>query len=107
MKEVHTHLALEGEDVVVRSYQDIEDIVDRTKMFREQPNRGDFHHKWTLPNNLVVKFYNEYCGDGFAAARPMDQNFWEWVDKKISNDPDYKIFKAHDPQYQHRVGYGS
>ncbi len=103
-KEVETHLALEGEDLVVRTYQDAQDIADRAKMLREQPNRGDFHHKWSLPNNLVSEFYQEYCGDQYMVVKPMNAEFWAWVDKKMQ-DPQYKVFWCHDPQYQFRVGY--
>lgn len=108
MKEHSTHLALEGDDLVVRTSQDAQDIADRAKMLREQPNRGDFHHAWSIPNTLLDQFYQEYCGhkDGIAlgGARPMNDEFWYWVHKKMKN-PKYKIFWCHDPQYQFRVGY--
>jgi hypothetical protein len=107
-REDETHLALEGGDLVVRRYQDAQDIADRAKMLREQPNRGDFHHRWSLPNTLVDAFYQEYCGNvpGNPAAnvRPMNQEFWEWVHKKMK-DPQYRMFWCHDPQSQFRVGY--
>lgn len=106
MKEVETHLALEGGDLYVRRSQDAEDIADRAKMLREQPNKGDFHHKWSAPNVLIEQFYAEYCGDQYAAPKPMDQNFWEWVHKKMQ-DPAYQKFWCHDNQFQFRVGYGS
>jgi len=104
-KEVETHLALEGDDLVIRTYQDAQDIADRAKMLREQPNRGDFHHKWSLPNALVVDFFNKYCGEVNGAVKNMDAEFWAWVDKKMQ-DPQYKVFWCHDPQSQGRVGFG-
>ena len=103
-REDSTHLALEGDDLVVRRYQDAEDIADRAKMLREQPNRGDFHHRWSIPNVLVDKFYQEYCGDFKAAAKPMNEEFWAWVHKQMK-DPQYRVFWCHDPQAQFRVGY--
>ena len=107
MSEVERHLALEGADLVVRTFQDAQDIADRAKMLREQPNRGDFHHKWSIPNTLVDQFYGEYCGidsHGVATgvAKPMNQEFWTWVHKKMQ-DPQYKVFWCHDNQF--RVGY--
>ncbi len=102
--ERDTHLALEGDDLVVRTYQDAQDIADRAKMLREQPNRGDFHHKWSIPNTLVEQFYQEYCGDQYAAAKPMNQEFWDWVHVKMK-DPQYKVFWCHDNASQMRVGY--
>ncbi len=106
--EVETHLALEGDDLIVRRTQDAEDIADRAKMLREQPNKGDFHHKWSLPNGLVEQFYHEYCGNApgnlTVNLKPMNQEFWEWVHKKMK-DPQYRTFWCHDPQFQFRVGY--
>ena len=107
--EVETLLALEGGDLIVRRSQDAQDIADRAKMLREQPNRGDFHHKWSIPNTLVEQFYQEYCGldsHGVATGSPkeMNQEFWEYVHKKMK-DPQFKVFWAHDPQNQFRVGY--
>ncbi len=109
MKETDTHLALEGDDLVVRTFQDAQDIADRAKMLREQPNRGDFHHKWSIPNTLVEQFFNEYCGiDSHSVAtglaKSMDQEFWQWVHQKMK-DPQYKVFWCHDPQNQFRVGF--
>ncbi len=109
MSEIETHLALEGGDLTVHRSQDAQDIADRAKMLREQPNRGDFHHKWSIPNALVEQFYNEYCGlsNGVATGtvKPMNQEFWAWVHKKMK-DPQYKVFWCHDSQNQFRVGYG-
>ena len=104
MSEIDTHLALEGGDLIVRRSQDAQDIADRAKMLREQPNRGDFHHKWSAPNALIEKFYQDYCGDQHAAPKPMDQEFWAYCHKRMM-DPEHKIFWAHDPQNQFRVGY--
>ena len=103
-REDYTHLALEGEDLVVRRYQDSQDIADRAKMLREQPNKGDFHHVWSLPNVLVDQFFQEYCGDFEGVPKLMDAEFWAWVNVKMK-DPQYKTFWCHDNQYQHRVGY--
>ena len=100
-REDYTHLALEGEDLVVRRYQDSQDIADRAKMLREQPQHKDFHHVWSLPNVLVDQFYQEWCGDGI---KPMDAEFWAWVNVKMK-DPEYRVFWCHDQQHQYRVGY--
>ena len=110
MTEKETHLALEGEDLVVRTYQDVEDIADRAKMLREQPQHGDFHHRWSIPNAMVEQFYNEYCGlqnnVAVGEPKPMNDEFWQWVHAKMK-DPQYKVFWCHDPGFQFRVGYGS
>jgi len=108
MREYETSLALEGGDLVVRTSQDAQDIADRAKMLREQPNRGDFHHKWSIPNALVEQFYQEFCGNTpgnpTVVVKPMDQEFWGWVHIKMK-DPQYRVFWCSDPQNQFRVGY--
>ena len=106
MRDDSTHVSLEGGNLTVRRFQDSQDLADRAKMLREQPNRGDFHHKWSAPNVLIDKFYQEYCGDPTAPAKPMDQDFWAFVNKKMK-DPEYKVFWCHDPQSQFRVGYSN
>lgn len=103
--EIETHLALEGEDLVVRRSQDAQDIADRAEYLRDQPQHGaDFHHVWSLPNTLVENFYKEYCGDGHAVAKPMDQSFWEWVHKKMK-DPQYSKFWTHNPSNPFFTGF--
>jgi len=110
VNEKQTHLTLEGDDLVVRTYQDAQDIADRAKMLREQPQHGDFHHVWSLPNTKIDEFFQEYCGikNGLAIGPPKEMNdeFWQWVHAKMK-DPQYKVFWCHDPGYQFRVGYGS
>ena len=101
-REDSTHVSLEGADLVVRRYQDSQDIADRAQMLREQPNRGDLRHTWSAPNVLIDKFYQEYCGDG--PAKQMDQDFWAFVNKNMK-DPEYRMFWCHDSQNQFRVGY--
>jgi hypothetical protein len=103
VSEVKTHLALEGDDLIVNRVQDVEPIMDWAKMLAEQPQHGrDFHHKWSLPAVMVEKFYNDYCG---VEYKPMNQEFWEWVHKKMQ-DPQYKKFWTYDTANPFHVGYG-
>ncbi len=108
MKETETHLALEGGDVVVRRFKDLQDTVDATAALRGEPQRGDFRHVWHLDNIMVDKFFQEYCGlqGGVAsgAAKNMDQEFWNWVNKKMK-DPEYAKFRTDSQANQLRVGY--
>lgn len=106
MSEVRTKILLDGDTVVVRREQDAQDIADRAKLLAEQPQHGhDFHHKWSLPATMVEQFYSEYCGDGAAPAKPMNQEFWEWVHKKMK-DPQYRIFWTYDSAKPFFMGYG-
>lgn len=106
MNDYRTNIRLEGDTVVVNYRQDAQDVADRVKMLREQPQHGaDFHHKWSLPPPVIIDFYNKYCGDGFAAAKPMNGEFWAWVDKQMK-DPAYRIFWAYEPANPYRLGWG-
>ncbi len=102
------HLALEGGDLVVRHFRDLQDTVDATAALRDMPQRGDLRHVWHLDNIMVDKFFQEYCGikDGMAmgAPRKMNQEFWDWVNKKMK-DPEYAKFRTDSQASQLRVGY--
>jgi hypothetical protein len=105
MSEVKTSIILDGDTVVVRREQDAQDIADWAKVLAAQPQHGrDFHHKWSLPTTQVEKFYQEYCGDGAAPAKPLDSEFWQWVHKKMK-DPQYRIFWTYDPAKPFFMGY--
>jgi len=92
-------------DLTVRGYQDAEDIAKWAQHCRDtQKSGGDLRYKWSLPNNLVAKFYAEYAGPDL---RPMNQEFWQWVDKSKMNDPQYKTFRTDDPGNPYFSGYKS
>ena len=103
-----SHLALEGDDLIVRSFKDLQDTVDATAALRSEPQRGDFRHVWHLDDIMIDKFYQKYCGlkggVAYGVARPMDKEFWDWVNLKMK-DPEYKKFRTDDPANQLRVGY--
>ena len=103
--EVETSIALEGGDVIVRRSQDAQDIADNAKALSDQPQHGaDFHHIWSLPNTLVEKFYHEYCGDnGF---RPMNEEFWQWVNRQVKGNKDYQKFWTYNPARPFWMAYG-
>ena len=103
---MRTNIALDGDTVVVKNYDDLQENADYAKLLSDQPQHGkDFHHKWHLPDIQVMKFYNQYCGDGFANAKPMNGEFWAWVDKKMK-DPEYRVFWTYNPSNPYRLGWG-
>ena len=108
MSSDDSHLALEGGDLIVRRFKDLQDTVDATAALRDLPQRGDFRHVWHLDKIMIDKFFQEYCGikNGVAvgAAREMDQEFWEWVNKKMK-DPEYAKFRTDNQASQLRVGF--
>jgi len=108
MQDILTRLDMNRNgDVTVETFQDAQDIADEAQFSRENVRPGrDIKPKWSLPNNLIYQFYLEYCGPtGFPP--PMNQEFWEWVDKKKMTDPAYSKFRTDDPSNPFFSGYGS
>ncbi len=104
-----SHLALEGGDLIVRRFKDLQDTVDATGLLRGQPQRGDLRHVWHLDNIMIDKFYQMYCGIDehsvtHGADRPMNQEFWDWVNVKMK-DPEYSKFRTDNQASQLRVGF--
>ncbi len=104
MSDDTKHLALEGGDLIVRRFKDLQDTVDATAALRSEPQRGDFRHVWHLDDIMIDKFYQEYCGNGYAPHKSMNQEFWDWVNVKMK-DPEFKKFRTDDQANQLRVGY--
>lgn len=106
MSEVQTHFEINRNgDLTVRRSQDAEDIAKWAKHNRETQKFGkDFRYKWSLPNTLIEKFYAEYAGPDL---RPMNQEFWQWVDRAKMSDPQYKTFRTDDPSNPFFSGYKS
>lgn len=103
--DIFTKLHIDSDNkLFVERWQDAQDIADHAAHLRDQPQHGaDFHHKWSLPNTIVEKFYQEYCGVG-TEPKPMNQEFWEWVHKQMK-DPQYSKFWTHNPSNPFRLGY--
>ena len=81
--------------------QDVQPILENNHALRAADGkRGDFRHKWNLPNVMVAKSYNEYT---LGEMRPMNDDFWRFVDKRIMGDPDFAKFKT--ASYSFSMGY--
>jgi hypothetical protein len=96
-------LYIDGDKVHIAMKGDAEDLAKEIHERRALPQRGDFREKWALDTVMINKFYSDYCGHG--APRPMDQEFWSWVDRKMSQ-PEYSVFRLDDPANAYRLGWG-
>jgi len=103
VSDIRRRLIIDDNKLHVAMTGDAEDLARHLHEVRSLPQRGDFRHKWSLDNVMVNKFYSDYCGHG--APRPMDQEFWDYVDKKMEN-PEYAVFRADDPANAYRLGWG-
>ena len=81
--------------------QDVEPLLEHNKFLREKTARGDFKHKWDLPVVMVNRFYDEYSK---GELRPMNEEFWAWVDSKIMSNPDLSAFRTNNTS-NFRVGF--
>lgn len=83
--------------------QDVEPYLEENKLRREANTVGkDWKHKWHLPNVLVEKFYLEYTGGTF---KPMNNEFWHWVDRKIMTDADLAYFRTNNSSNPFWIGH--
>ena len=89
-------------DVTVRTFQDAQVNADWASHCRDTQVHGkDLRHKWHLPTNIINKFYMDYAGPNL---RPMNQEFWVYVDKQM-NDPQYAKFRTDNPSNPFYLGY--
>jgi len=101
-----TRIRFRGDEIDVQRTQDVEDILENAKELAKQPNpTGDhFWDKWTLPNVIVEQFYIKY-NEGRVDPKPMNQEFWLWVDKEVMTNPDYSRFRTGNKSRPFVMGY--
>ena len=103
---IRTHLVLDGDDLLVNRVQDAEPLLEWAKERAKQPNpKGEkFWEKWTLTNVQIEDLYNKYS-KGTIPAPPMDQEFWQWVDKTVMSDADYTHCRLINKSNPFHIGY--
>lgn len=100
---VRTRLILDGNDLHVNRVQDVEPTLDYAHDQRQWGGKGEeFRPKWTIPPVIQEQLYNLYTQ---GEMKPMDTEFWKWVDKKIMTDPDYAKFRLGGGPNTFFVGY--
>lgn len=106
MSDILTRFHFDGQDrVAVERVQDVEHSLEHAKELAKQANsRTDVRHKWHLPNVLIEKLYNRYCGGGIA--KPMNTEFWVWVDKEVMTDESLSAFRTNNSSNPFFIGYG-
>ena len=58
--DVLTTLELKDGDLVVRSFQDVEDIIERNKRLRSESQKSDWgRHVASIPNNILLQWMLE------------------------------------------------
>jgi hypothetical protein len=83
---IRPHLDANGKDLAIEHWQDCEDIIERNKRLRNEPQKSDWgRHIATIPNVVLVRWMNE-SGENILAM--SGEEFGQFIKKKL-NDPDW------------------
>jgi hypothetical protein len=94
MSDVLTSLRMEGRDLVVRSFQDVEDIIERNKRLQNEPQRSDWgRHVASIPNNFLVTWLHEEWARGNTTIRLFGPEMDALVARKLA-DPDWRWLRT-------------
>jgi hypothetical protein len=90
---VDTRLRLDGRDLVVQSYQDVEDIIERNKALAGEPQKGDLRHVASIPLNIINQWLQEEWDRGNVGLRMSGPEFDALVAGKL-RDPDWRFLRT-------------
>jgi len=89
-----TTLRLDGRDLIVNTYQDVEDIIERNKALATSgPQRGDFRHIASIPNNIINLWLHEEWARGNVGLKLSGREFDAMVGRKL-RDPDWRHLRT-------------
>lgn len=79
-------LNLKNGNLEVRTYQDVEDIVERNKALQNEPQKSDWgKHVATVPNNILLQWLNEEYARGNVNIKLFDDEFNRIVERKLKD----------------------
>jgi hypothetical protein len=85
---------MDGRDLLVHSYQDVEDIVEDNKRWRNAGKQtGDFRRIASIPNNIILQWLNEEWGRGNTMLKLFGEEFDRLVERKLA-DPDWAYLRT-------------
>jgi hypothetical protein len=91
---VITAIEVRGGTLIVRSYQDVEDIIERNKQLRSMPQKHDCARQIAdIPNNIVVAWLNEEWARGNTTLKLFGPEWNAFVKKKLA-DPDWAYLRT-------------
>lgn len=91
---VLTDLRLDGRDLVVRSYQDVEDIIENNKKAHlDGKQNGDFRKIASIPNNVLNQWLQDAWASGNVDMKLFDEQFNAIVAKKL-RDHDWLFLRT-------------
>ena len=94
---MQTIVSLDSSDrklLVVKSQDDVEDILEHNKVLRSEPQKSDWgRHVATIPNIISVQWLNEEWQRGNTNLRFLSPEWNEVVARKL-RDPDWKFLRT-------------
>jgi hypothetical protein len=91
MSGILTTLRMEGRNLTVHHYQDVEDIIEANKRLSSEPQKSDWgRHVATIPNNILL----QWMLDEGVPVFGMPAHEWDKFLKKKLNDPDWRDLRT-------------
>ena len=85
-----TRLWLDGRDLVAHSYQDVEDIIEDNKRWKNAGKQTGFWRKTaSIPLNIILQWLNEEWARGNTTLKLFGPEFDALVARK-PKDPDWR-----------------
>lgn len=98
------HLDQNGQDLAIEHIQDCNDIVERNKALRSEPQRSDWgRHIGTIPNVILIDWMNK---EGVNVLAMSSAEFGVFIKRKLA-DPDYAYLRTDSQAVQGIMGFGS
>lgn len=101
MSAVSRTLRLDGRDLIVNTYQDVEDIIEHNKALQTTPQKSDWgRHVASIPNNIINQWLNEEWARGNVNLRMAGPEFDAMVARKL-RDPDWAYLRTDSVNTSH------
>ena len=102
---VLTDLKVQDGNLTVRTFQDVEDIIERNKRLRAEPQKSDWgRHTASIPNNIYLRWLNEEWARGNVSLKPYGKEMAEITARKL-RDPDWAYLRTDNPSNPFHVGW--
>lgn len=94
MSGVLTTVRMQGHALIVHSFQDVEDIIERNKRLQNEPQKSDWgRHVACIPNNILVAWLHEEWARGNTTIKLFGREMDELVARKL-RDPDWRWLRT-------------
>lgn len=94
MSDFSTDLKLKDGNLTVHTYQDVEDIIERNKKLKSEPQNSEWgRHIATIPNNVLLQWLQDEWARGNVNIRMFDEEFNKLVQRKL-HDHDWLFLRV-------------